>query len=113
MGREREMVEVKRTLAMTRLLTLTGSGRLGQDAPRHGGGKGPRRHLPGRGVAGGARAALRAEIWWLRRWRTALGVQERPGEPLADTLVEALADKEMLLVLDNCEHLVEAGGAAG
>jgi non-specific serine/threonine protein kinase len=37
-----------------------------------------------------------------------LGVQERPGEPLTDTLVDALASKEMLLVVDNCEHLVEA-----
>lgn len=37
-----------------------------------------------------------------------LGVQERPGESLVDPLVEALAGKEMLLVLDNCEHLVEA-----
>jgi hypothetical protein len=40
-----------------------------------------------------------------------LGVQERPGKPLTDTLVEALAAKEMLLVLDNCEHLVEEEAA--
>jgi predicted ATPase len=37
----------------------------------------------------------------------ALGVQERSGEALADTLTDALRDKEMLLVLDNCEHVVE------
>ena len=34
-------------------------------------------------------------------------MQERPQEPLADTLIEALAAKELLLVLDNCEHVVE------
>jgi predicted ATPase len=38
----------------------------------------------------------------------ALGVTERPGEPLADTLVDSLRGKEMLLVLDNCEHLIDA-----
>jgi predicted ATPase len=38
----------------------------------------------------------------------ALGVQEIPGQPLVKTLVDALGDREMLLVLDNCEHLIEA-----
>ena len=38
----------------------------------------------------------------------ALGVPERPGEPLTDTLADALGDKGLLLVVDNCEHLVEA-----
>ena len=38
----------------------------------------------------------------------ALEVPERPQEPLAQTLTEVLADKELLLVLDNCEHLLEA-----
>ena len=36
-----------------------------------------------------------------------LGVHEQPGQPLTDTLVEALRAKRLLLVLDNCEHLVE------
>jgi predicted ATPase/DNA-binding CsgD family transcriptional regulator len=38
----------------------------------------------------------------------ALGVPERPAEPLADTLVEVLRDRQLLLVLDNCEHLLKA-----
>ena len=38
----------------------------------------------------------------------ALKVSERPGEPLIDTLVDALGDRGLLLVVDNCEHLVEA-----
>jgi predicted ATPase len=37
-----------------------------------------------------------------------LGVQEHPGRPLVESLLDALADKEMLLVLDNCEHLIDA-----
>ena len=38
----------------------------------------------------------------------ALGVPEQPGRPLTDTLVDGLRSKEMLLVLDNCEHLIDA-----
>ena len=37
-----------------------------------------------------------------------LGVQEQPNRPLTATLADALRTKEMLVVLDNCEHLVEA-----
>jgi len=38
----------------------------------------------------------------------ALKVAERPQEPIADTLVEVLGDKQLVLVVDNCEHLIEA-----
>ena len=38
----------------------------------------------------------------------AVGVPEQSGRSLTDALVEVLRAKEMLLVLDNCEHLVEA-----
>jgi predicted ATPase/transcriptional regulator with XRE-family HTH domain len=37
-----------------------------------------------------------------------LGVRESTGQPLADTLVEALHGKRLMLVLDNCEHVPEA-----
>jgi predicted ATPase/DNA-binding CsgD family transcriptional regulator len=37
---------------------------------------------------------------------SALGVAEQPGRPMVDTLAETLVDQEVLLVLDNCEHLV-------
>jgi non-specific serine/threonine protein kinase len=39
----------------------------------------------------------------------ALGLRERSG--LLDSLVAYLADKQMLLVLDNCEHLLDAAAA--
>jgi predicted ATPase len=39
---------------------------------------------------------------------SALGVRELPNEPLEATLVRALARLELLLVLDNCEHMVDA-----
>ncbi len=38
----------------------------------------------------------------------AVGVHERPGQALADTLAEQLHIRHLLVVLDNCEHLVEA-----
>ena len=41
----------------------------------------------------------------------ALGVREQPGVPAAGTLARALARQQVLLVLDNCEHVI--GAAAG
>jgi predicted ATPase len=38
----------------------------------------------------------------------ALEVPERPGQPLTDTLIRAMRRKRLLLVLDNCEHLLDA-----
>src|SRR5215212_11408654 len=38
----------------------------------------------------------------------ALKVREQPGRPIFDTLLRALRDKRLLLVLDNCEHLINA-----
>src|SRR5262249_4535557 len=40
-----------------------------------------------------------------------LGVGERPGEPAAEAVARVLAGQQLLLVLDNCEHLI--GAAAG
>ena len=39
---------------------------------------------------------------------TTLGVTPQPGAPVLTTLVEALSGQRALLVLDNCEHLVES-----
>ncbi len=38
----------------------------------------------------------------------ALGVRKQPGRQLKDTLTDHLRTKDLLLVLDNCEHLVDA-----
>jgi non-specific serine/threonine protein kinase len=37
---------------------------------------------------------------------TALDLREVPGQPLTDTLVDRLSVKKMLLLVDNCEHLI-------
>src|SRR5262249_43663665 len=41
---------------------------------------------------------------------SALGLKEEPGNSLTQTLVDALQAKQLLLLLDNCEHLL--GGSA-
>ncbi len=106
-GREREMVEVKRTLAMTGLLTLTGTGgsgktRLALEVARDLVGVYPD------GVwlvelAPVSEGALVPQVV-----AKALGVREVPGRSPTDMLVDALKEKRMLLLLDNCEHLVDA-----
>jgi hypothetical protein len=41
-----------------------------------------------------------------------IGIREQVGRPARDTLLEVLAPRTLLLILDNCEHLVEACGGA-
>jgi DNA-binding SARP family transcriptional activator len=106
-GREREMVEVKRLLAMTRLLTLTGAGgsgktRLALEVARDLVGLYPD------GVWLVELAALTHGALVPKVVAESLGVHEQPNRPLTATLAEALRAKKMLIVLDNCEHLVEA-----
>src|ERR1700675_3599372 len=38
----------------------------------------------------------------------ALGLPDQPGRSTMDTLTRFLADRQMLVVLDNCEHLLDA-----
>jgi predicted ATPase/DNA-binding SARP family transcriptional activator len=106
-GREREMLEVKRALAMTQLLTLTGTGGLGKT----------RLALE---VASDLVGAYPDGVWLVelaplsdgklvsQTVADALQVEERPGQSLAEALVDDLRNKQLLVVLDNCEHLIEA-----
>ena len=106
-GRREELREVKRLLTTTRLLTLTGSG-----------------------GAGKSRLALRAAADMSRGFRdgaclvplasihdsllvpqavfAALGVHDLSAGLSLSSLAEYLSAKRMLLVLDNCEHLLDA-----
>jgi predicted ATPase/DNA-binding SARP family transcriptional activator/DNA-binding CsgD family transcriptional regulator len=106
-GRAQEIVEVKRTMAMTRILTLAGAGgsgktRLAFEVARDLIGAYPD------GVWMVELAPLSEEGLVAQEVAGALEVTERTGEQLADTLVDSLTGKEMLLVLDNCEHLIDA-----
>ena len=106
-GRERERLEIKRFLAMTRLLTLTGTGgcgktRLAVEVARDLVGAYPD------GVRLVDLAPLSEAELVPQVVAQALGVREQPNRPLLETLKDALRTKKMLLMVDNCEHLLEA-----
>jgi predicted ATPase/DNA-binding CsgD family transcriptional regulator len=106
-GRRREREEVQELLASSRLLTLTGAGGVGKT----------RLALQ---VAGDLTAAYRDGVWLvelapltdpglvLQTVAAALGVREQAGRPLVDALTTALGPRQVLVVLDNCEHLLTA-----
>ena len=106
-GRERETLEVKRLLSMTRLLTLTGVGgsgktRLALEVAKD---------LVGAYPDGAwlvELASLSDPALVSQAVARALKVREQPGRPLLETLEDTLRAKKMLLVMDNCEHLIEA-----
>ncbi len=107
MGREHEMMEIKRELAMTRLLTLTGAGgsgktRLALEVARDLIGAYPD------GVWLAELASLSNGEFVPQAFAEAVGVRGQPDRPLTDTLVDALRSKKVLLLLDNCEHLINA-----
>ena len=101
------MVEVKRLLSMTRHLTLTGAGGSGKTRLALEGARDLVGAYPD-GVWLVELAPLSEEDLVAQEMARTLEVQERPGQAPTDTLVEALGDKAMLLVVDNCEYLVEA-----
>jgi len=105
-GRARELAEIEPLLASTRLLTLTGAGGSGktrlalavaeQVAPRYD------------SVAWIELAPLSDPALLIQHVATALGVSEAPGGTLVQSLVNELRDRATLLLLDNCEHLLDA-----
>ena len=106
-GREGEVAQIRRLLATTRLLTLTGTGGIGK-----------------------TRLALQAAteltgsypdgVWLVElaplvdpalipeAVASSLEIRKQPGSPLERTLADALRPRRLVLVLDNCEHLVTA-----
>jgi predicted ATPase/class 3 adenylate cyclase len=104
-GREQQIAEVQQLLATHRLLTLTGAGGSGKT----------RLALQ---VAAERLQAYPEGVWFVdlaplanaalvpQTVADALQVREEPGRLPVETLVEHLEPRQLLLVLDNCEHLV-------
>jgi predicted ATPase/DNA-binding CsgD family transcriptional regulator len=106
-GREHELDELRRFLAVTRALTLCGPGGIGKSR-----------------LALRMLAALADEfpdgVWFIEladlrqpdlvvsRVASVIGVDEERGRPLIETLADALRPRRLLLALDNCEHLIDA-----
>lgn len=106
-GREREIMRITRLLQGTALLTLTGPGGCGKT----------RLALA---VAESAVRRFPDGVWLVElapysdprlaplAVATALNLRESPGTPLIETLTEHLKSRHLLLLLDNCEHLIQS-----
>ena len=106
-GREREMAEIKAQLAATHLLTLLGPGGTGKTRLALEVGSGLLEQFP-KGVWLVELAPLSDPDLIIQTVATVFNVREAPGRPLLDSLIDYLKPRELLLVLDNCEHLIEA-----
>ncbi|MGH3821587.1 MAG: BTAD domain-containing putative transcriptional regulator [Pseudonocardiaceae bacterium] len=109
-GRERELMEVCQLLETTRLVTLTGVGEAGKSRLALEVAAARLPHHPD-GVWLVELASVAEPSLVVHTVATILGVWEHPARPLTDLLAQHLRMAEVLLVLDNCEHLVE--GVAG
>ena len=106
-GREHEMEEVKSLLDRTRLLTLTGSGGCGKTRlALHVAAEVLERYPHGVWLV--ELAALSEPALVPQTVATVLGLREEPGRTLTQTLTDYLIAKSVLLLLDNCEHLLPA-----
>jgi predicted ATPase/serine/threonine protein kinase/DNA-binding CsgD family transcriptional regulator len=106
-GRRRELSEVKRLLENSHLVTLTGFGGVGKtrlalkaaDRVR-------------RGFRDGAWLVEFAELsdgsLLVDLVATALGLRDQQAQNVHGSLVDFLAPRELLLVLDNCEQVIDA-----
>ena len=109
-GREQEQQEIRRSLAAARLLTIAGPGGSGKT----------RLALE---VARELRPSYADGVWLVdlapladpqsapRAVASVLGIHEVADSLLTETIVQSLRAKRLLLLLDNCEHLVSACAA--
>jgi predicted ATPase/class 3 adenylate cyclase/DNA-binding CsgD family transcriptional regulator len=109
-GRNTELSQVRELLSENRLLTLTGAGGAGKTR-----------------LAIEVAAQLTSEfgdgVWYVDlapitgpelvplTVARAFGLPDQPGRSTMDTLTRFIADRQMLVVLDNCEHLLDASAA--
>ena len=105
-GRERELGEAKQKLEGARLLTLIGPGGTGKT----------RLSLQ---LANDLLVSFKDGVWFielapltepslvLQTIASVFGVREQPGMPMQELVLNYLRNKYLLLLLDNCEHLIE------
>lgn len=106
-GREDERLEVAARLRRFRLVTLTGPGGIGKTRLAN-------------AVAGDMQGEYPDGVWFValdalsepdlvpQAVARVLGVHEETRQPLSETLAAFVKNRRLLLVLDNCEHLLDA-----
>jgi predicted ATPase/DNA-binding CsgD family transcriptional regulator len=106
-GREADLAEVRRLVAGSRLVTLAGAGGVGKTRL-------------GLQVAAGLLDGTGDGVWFADlaplgdpelvavTMADVLGVRQQPGRPVLDTVVEAVGGRSLLVLLDNCEHVIGA-----
>src|SRR6266496_4754663 len=106
-GRERELSEVRHLVSTSRLVTLTGAGGCGKT------------RLALR-VATDLSSHVEDGVWWIelavlhdstlipQAVLQTLGLPESPNRAAVDLLTDYFQSKHALLILDNCEHIIDA-----
>ena len=106
-GRRKELDDLQKLIAASRLLTLIGAGGVGKtrlvvrlatavvDEFPH-------------GVWMADLSPLSAPDLIAQTLASSVGVRESPNRSVRDSLIEFLRDRRLLLVVDTCEHLVDA-----
>jgi len=105
-GRDRELRELARLLAAHRLVMLTGTGGSGKTRLAL--------EAAAQMAASGRADALLVDLTSVTKaslfedtLADAVGVRAEPGRSLAATIAGALSGRETMIVLDNCEHLLD------
>jgi non-specific serine/threonine protein kinase len=106
-GRLRELSEIKRLLPEAHVLTLTGPGGIGKSRLALRAGHSLARSFPD-GVWMVELAELDSADVVAHALARVLKVYDRRGATIEDALVAYLGGRRLLLVLDNCEHLLDA-----
>lgn len=106
-GREAEIEELADLAASTRLLTLTGPGGIGKTRLAVEVSRRVLEEFTG-GFCLVELASLSDARLVPQAVASALGIAEQPRRPLLEVMTDRLQSRALLLVLDNCEHLVDS-----
>lgn len=106
-GRERELAQTRQMLATSRMLTLLGMGGIGKSRLSLQLAAEVLDDFPD-GVWFVELAPLADERSVPQALASVIGVKEQAGRPVIEAVLKYVRDKQLLIVLDNCEHVVHA-----